>query len=131
METSIEGVFACGNVVHVHDLVDHVTQSGEAAGKNAAKKVLGELPPLERRIHLRPEGNIRYVVPQIISGERPLTLFSRVKKPASNAKIIVGEEISIHKRIVKPPELVTIKLTSELLKKLNPEKKELTVTMEE
>ncbi|RLI03187.1 pyridine nucleotide-disulfide oxidoreductase [Candidatus Bathyarchaeota archaeon] len=131
METSIEGVFACGNVVHVHDLVDHVTQSGEAAGKNAAKKVLGELPPLERRIHLRPEGNIRYVVPQIISGERPLTLFSRVKKPASNAKIIVGEEISIHKRIVKPPELVTIKLTSKLLKKLNPEKKELTVTMEE
>ncbi|RJS88217.1 FAD-binding protein [Candidatus Bathyarchaeota archaeon] len=131
METSIEGVFACGNVVHVHDLVDHVTQSGEVAGKNAAKKVLGELPPLERRIHLRPEGNIRYVVPQIISGERPLTLFSRVKKPASNAKIIVGEKISIHKRIVKPPELVTIKLTSELLKKLNPEKKELTVTMEE
>jgi len=130
METSVEGVFACGNVVHVHDLVDHVTQSGEAAGKNAAKKVLGDLPPLERRIHLKPMGNIRYVVPQIISGQKPLTLFSRVKKPAFNAKIIVGERISIHKRAVKPPEIVTIELTSESLKKLSAKRKVLTVRME-
>jgi len=131
METSVEGVFACGNVVHVHDLVDHVTQNGEAAGRNAAKKVLGELPPLERRIRLRPVGNIRYVVPQIISGQKPLTLSSRVKKPAFDANIIVGERISIHKRVVKPPELVTIELTSESLKKLSVEKEELTVTMKE
>jgi len=131
METSVEGVFACGNVVHVHDLVDHVTQNGETAGKNAAKKVLGELQPLERRIHLKPVGNIRYVVPQIISGQKPLTLFSRVKKPAFNAKIIVGEGISIHKRAVKPPEIVTIELTSESLKNLSAKRKVLTVKMEE
>jgi len=130
METSVEGVFACGNVVHVHDLVDHVTQNGETAGKNAAKKVLGELSPLKRKIHLEPMGNIRYVVPQIISGEKPLTLFSRVKKPAFNAKIVIGERILIHKRAVKPPELVTIQLTSESLRKIPIEKNELTVNME-
>ena len=131
METSVEGIFACGNVVHVHDLVDHVTQDGEIAGKNAAKKVLGELRPLKRKIHLRAEGNIRYVVPQIISGERPLTLYSRVKAPAFNAKIRVGRNIVIHKRVVKPPELVTIKLTAQRLKKLEKWERELTVNMTE
>jgi len=129
METSVEGVFACGNVVHVHDLVDHVTQDGEIAGKNAAKKVLGELPPLKREIHLRAEGNIRYVVPQFISGKKPLTLYSRVKMPAFNTIIRVGEEIVIRKRVVKPPELVTIELTAERLRKMRKEK-ELTVSME-
>ena len=128
METSVEGIFACGNVVHVHDLVDHVTQDGETAGRNAAKKVLGELLPLERRIRLRAEGNIRYVVPQIISGDEPLTLYSRVKEPAFNATIGVGRNIIVRKRVVKPPELVTIELTDERLRRLEKEE-ELSVAM--
>jgi NADPH-dependent 2,4-dienoyl-CoA reductase/sulfur reductase-like enzyme len=130
METSLEGVFACGNVVHVHDLVDHVTQSGETAGKNAAKKVFGELPSLPKRIRLRAVGNIRYVVPQIISGERDLTIFSRVKKPAFNAEIIIGEEIVIRKRAVKPPELLLLGVTAESLRRLSL-KDELIVSMKE
>ena len=128
METSVENIFACGNVVHVHDLVDHVTQEGEAAGRNAAKRILGELPPLKRRITLKAEGNIRYVVPQVISGEQPLTLYSRVKSPAFNAEIRIGQNIVVHKRVVKPPELVTIKLTAERLKDLEKEE-ETTVSM--
>jgi len=128
METSIEGVFACGNVVHVHDLVDHVTLDGEIAGRNAAKKALGELTPLKRRIHLKAEGNIRYVVPQIISGHKPLALYSRVKAPAFDAVIGVGGNITIRKRVVKPPELVTIDLTAERLQKIEKED-ELTVSV--
>jgi NADPH-dependent 2,4-dienoyl-CoA reductase/sulfur reductase-like enzyme len=128
METSVEGIFACGNVVHVHDLVDHVTQDGQIAGRNAAKKALGELAPLKRRIHLKAEGNIRYVVPQIISGENPLTLYSRVKAPAFDAIITVGSSMNLRKRVVKPPELVTIDLTSERLEKIERED-ELTVSM--
>lgn len=128
METSVDSIFACGNVVHVHDLVDHVTQDGEASGTNAAKKVRGELPPLKRKIRLRPEGNVRYVVPQIISGENPLTLHSRVKKPAFNAEISIQRNITVRKRVVKPAELVTIKLTAERLRDLE-EKEELAVSM--
>ena len=128
METSIEGVFACGNVVHVHDLVDHVTLDGEIAGRNAAEKALGELTPLKSRIHLKAGGNVRYVVPQIISGEKPLTLYSRVKAPAFDAIIRVGKNITVRKRVVKPPELVTIDLTAERLEKIEKED-ELTVGM--
>jgi len=121
METSVKNIFACGNVVHVHDLVDHVTQEGELSGKNASKRVRGELPPPKRRISLRAEGNIRYVVPQIISGERPLTLYSRVKRPAFNAEIKVGQNIVVRKRVVKPAELVDIELTARRLKELGKE----------
>jgi NADPH-dependent 2,4-dienoyl-CoA reductase/sulfur reductase-like enzyme len=128
METSVQNIFACGNVVFVHDLVDHVTQDGELAGGNAAKKILDKLSPLKRRISLKAEGNIRYVVPQIISGESPLTLYSRVMKPAFNAKIRIGQNIIVNKRVVKPPELVTIKLTAEKLNDLEKEE-ELTVNM--
>jgi len=128
METSVEGIFACGNVVHVHDLVDHVTQEGEEAGINAAKKVSGELPRLKRRVHIMAEGNVRYVVPQVISGEKPLTLYARVKEPSFNVKIKIGRGISVRKRVVKPPELVTIDLTDERLRKME-KKGELTVTM--
>jgi NADPH-dependent 2,4-dienoyl-CoA reductase/sulfur reductase-like enzyme len=128
METSTEGVFVCGNVVHVHDLVDHVTLDGEIAGRNAAKRALGELMPLKRRMRLKAEGNIRYVVPQIISGEKPLTLYSRVKAPAFDAIIRVGKNTAIRKRVVKPPELVTIDLTAERLEKIEKED-ELTVSM--
>jgi len=118
METSVENIFACGNVVYVHDLVDHVTQEGEAAGTNAAKRILGKLPMLRRRILLEPEGNIRYVVPQVIGGQNPLTLYSRVRSPAFNAEIRMGQNIIVRKRVVKPPEVVTIKLTAERLKEL-------------
>jgi thioredoxin reductase len=109
METSIRGVFACGNVVHVNDLVDHVTRSGEIAGKNAARYVSDELP-MTRRISLKAGRNVRYVVPQIISCERPLTLYLRVNRPMSRAMVNVGDELAFFKRIVKPPQIVDIKL---------------------
>lgn len=128
METSVKNIFACGNVTHVHDLVDHVTQDGEIAGKNAANKILNKLPPLKRKILLRTEGNIRYIVPQIISGETPLSLYLRVKKPAYNVTISIGKRITLHKRAVKPAELVKINFTIESLKELKKEK-ELIVKM--
>lgn len=128
METSVPNVFACGNVVHVHDLVDHVSQDGTKAGRNAAKRILGELPLLERRIRIKPEGNIRYVVPQIISGKNPVTLFSRVSRPSFNAAINVGKCFTVRKRVVKPPELVPINITAERLKNLGTEE-ELIISM--
>jgi len=128
METSVEGVFACGNVVHVHDLVDHVTQDSEEAGRNAAKKIFGKLPQLKKRIRLNAMENIRYVVPQVISGQKPLTLYARVKKPAFDKKIKIGRKIELFKRVVKPPELVTINLTAARLRRME-KKKEIPVTM--
>ncbi|MEM4972932.1 MAG: FAD-dependent oxidoreductase [Candidatus Hadarchaeales archaeon] len=116
METSVRGIFACGNVVHVHDLVDHVTWEGELAGAMAAKYLSG-IPPKPRRIRLTPGNNVRYVVPQVISGEEPFVLQMRVKKPIRNAEVRIGK-LSISKRVVKPSEVSTINIEGEALREL-------------
>jgi len=118
METSVEGIFACGNVVHVHDLVDHVTIAGEKAGASAAKNAGGELQRPVNKIQLIPGKNVRYVVPQIISGARPVEIYARMREPAYDAKITIGEHISIRRRVVKPAETTIIDLNEDRLKKL-------------
>ena len=110
METSLRGVFACGNVVHINDLVDHVTWSGEIAGNNAARYALDNFPKPARRIFLRTGRNVRYVVPQIISGVKPVTLYLRVKRPMRRVTINVGDHVPFFRRIVKPPEIEVLKL---------------------
>jgi len=129
METSVQGIFGCGNVVHVYDLVDHVTQAGELAGESAARYVLNELPPLRRKITLKAGDNVKSVVPQIISGEEPVTLHLRVKKPMRNVKVKIGN-LTIPKRAVRPPEMVVINLAEKALEKLE-KKDESKVSVEE
>ena len=67
LETSVPGVFACGNVLHVHDLVDYVSEEATRAGQNAAAFVKGETVPEGRNVPLRGEGGVRYTVPQSVS----------------------------------------------------------------
>ena len=64
MQTSCSGVFACGNVLHVNDLVDNVSEESERAGENAARHALGKLCEGEENIKIIPGNDIRYVVPQ-------------------------------------------------------------------
>ena len=63
LETNVEGVFACGNVLHVHDLVDYVSEEAKKAGENAAAYVLGSLKENRRQIPLKGENGVRYTVP--------------------------------------------------------------------
>lgn len=79
-ETQIPGVFACGNVLHVHDLVDHVSEESAIAGRAAAQYVLGKAKG-GRSIAVRPGEGVRYVVPQYLS-------------PQS-----VGQKISVYFRV--------------------------------
>ncbi len=65
-ETSMPGVFACGNVLHVHDLVDYVSAEAELAGRAAAAYIAGQ-KAADRRITLRTDGRVRYTVPQLIT----------------------------------------------------------------
>ena len=65
LETSVKGIFACGNVLHVHDLVDYVSEEAKKAGQQAAAFLYGkELQEEENVIAICPEGGIRYTVPQ-------------------------------------------------------------------
>ena len=124
METSIEGIFACGNVVHVHDLVDDVSFSAIIAGREAAKYANGRKIK-RRKIKVKAGENVRYVVPQIINGRdmEEITFYFRVKKEMKNVvtRLLVDGEIRKEKRelIVKPPEMVRLKVKGELVKNAN------------
>lgn len=71
LESSISGVFVCGNVLHVHDLVDFVSEEAKCAGENAADYIQGKLSKVERNpVFIEVEGGIRYTVPASVAPER-------------------------------------------------------------
>lgn len=119
-ETEIEGVFACGNVLHVHDLVDFVSEEAEIAGRAAADYILyGE----KQRDTLAAFAgdNVSYVLPQLADkNAKPFVkLFFRVRKEIRNAKIVVrsGDKILSEKvkKIVVPGEMENVILTEKML----------------
>ncbi|WP_416198551.1 MAG: Thioredoxin reductase [Sporanaerobacter sp.] len=123
METSISGIFACGNVVHVHDLVDNVTMESFKAGKCAAKYVKGELKKEAKTIETIPGEGIRYIVPQKIRVENVedgINLFMRVTEIYKNSKLVVKKNDTVLKEIKKiqltPGEMEEIILDGEMLK---------------
>ena len=122
LETSIPGVFAAGNVLHVHDLVDFVSEEAGAAGRAAAAYVLGGGTEKERHpIPIRFEGGPRYTVPgtidpDYIDGE--LTVRYRVGSVMKNRVVKVlldGDQVARKRRqIMAPGEMEEVKLTKEM-----------------
>lgn len=119
LETNFEGVFACGNVLHVHDLVDFVSMEATVAGKSAARYLKGDGTPDKRTAPIRmiPGSGVRYTVPNVIYPkhiEEKLTLRFRVDNIYKNCYITVyanGEKISRRKRpIMLPGEMEEIVL---------------------
>lgn len=120
METSIPGIFACGNVVHVHDLVDWVTAESRRAGKFAAEFVKDNLKQESVRFMTEAGNGISYIVPHTVrtaNVENELTLMMRVRKVFHKAELVVkanGAEIKrIKKAHLAPGEMehVTLKLS--------------------
>jgi NADPH-dependent 2,4-dienoyl-CoA reductase/sulfur reductase-like enzyme len=92
LETSMDGVFACGNVLHVHDLVDYVSQEAAMAGRSAVKYVAGELKHTGGSIPVVAKGGVRYTVPTTVDPENmddTLTVRFRVGAVYKNAYINV------------------------------------------
>ena len=136
LETSMEGVFACGNVLHVHDLVDFVSEEAAMAGKNAVKYIKGELAVADKKIDLVPEDGVRYTVPKYIHPENmddKLKVRFRVGGVFKNCYISTyfdGERIMRRKRpVVAPGEMEEIKLTKEQLSQY-PDLKKITIKVE-
>ena len=122
MGTALPGFFAAGNVVHVYDLVDWVTMAGEVAGHSAAEYTLGQAPAV-RRLRTVAGDNVRYVVPHWLDPDSldrgPQRLQLRVRQPMEEKVSIVVEADGVdvwHKteRYVRPGEMVTVKLPSDL-----------------
>ena len=121
METSIPGIFACGNVAHVHDLVDYVTIESQKAGRFAVEFSKGNLKGGSGICSLAGEG-ISYIVPQEIrpqNCQNEIELYFRVNRTFDNAKVVlrIDDEMvkEIKKRHLAPGEMESIKVKTELL----------------
>jgi len=137
LETSVDGVFACGNVLHVHDLVDFVSREATAAGKNAAEYVLNGKKQGGAEISVVATAGVRYTVPKTINPKRmeeKLTVRFRVGDVYSNRNVAVyfdEERIICKKRpVLAPGEMEQIELKKELLERY-PDLKQITVKIEE
>lgn len=114
LETNIDGIFACGNVLHVHDLVDYATEEALKAGRNAAKLILGKLEG-ESETKTVPGNGVRYVLPQKINMQVPNQLCLRVEKPhrRKSIRVMTGNGELIEEKKFKglhPANMVRIRV---------------------
>jgi len=135
METSIAGVFGCGNVVQVHDLVDFVTIESKKAGRMAAKFVKQDISSNNNIIKCIPKNGIAYIVPQKIVEDSTIDcidLCIRVKAVYKEIKLIIkGDGIKLKeicKKYLTPGEMEKVKINMELIN--NKKYKELTIEIE-
>jgi thioredoxin reductase len=124
-ETSVSGIFSCGNVLHVHDLVDYVSEEAEIAGCSAARYIKGNLNARTALPTVAGKG-VRYIVPQYITGaDDDVRLYFRSENVFRGAVVRVmsgGKEITKkNKRIVTPGEMETVILKRENLSALGGE----------
>jgi len=123
LETGVDGIFACGNVVHVHDLADYVTLEAQRAGASAAQYVKELLPRKRTGISVRAGQGIRYVVPHFVNVDNlkdTLELFMRVDDVYKEKNVIVklDDEVlaTIKKKRLVPGEIEHIKIKAKMLK---------------
>ncbi|HCW74462.1 MAG TPA: pyridine nucleotide-disulfide oxidoreductase [Clostridiaceae bacterium] len=127
METNVKGIFACGNVVHVHDLVDFVSEEGQKAGRSAAKFIKSELKEGQEVTEIRNGDRVNYTVPQKIRLENiaeSQEIMFRVSNVFKDVNITVrnndGELIKkLRRPVVAPGEMEKIKLKRADLEKAN------------
>lgn len=123
-ETSIPHVYACGNALHVHDIVDFVSQEASEAGYYAAMDILKQQRGNRAHETITKQG-VGYVLPQVLSDEicHDITLSFRCSKPMKACKIIIQDEEHVIKTITKryllPAEMERIKLKKEELQHLS------------
>ncbi|MBE5761613.1 MAG: FAD-binding protein [Clostridiales bacterium] len=107
-QTDVPGIFACGNVLHVHDLVDNVSEEAILAGKSAAEYALGKIENSDTVYNTIPGANVRYIVPQRIhpAEDGKMALYFRVGnaiKPAALSVMCSGEKIASRRKMVMTP----------------------------
>ena len=123
-ETEIEGIFACGNVLHVHDLVDYVSEESAIAGKAAAKHIFGKKNKAVCH-SIKTDGRVRYTVPQKLTEVVDTSVYFRVADVYRDAKIVVrdGDKVVISKKKQKlaPAEMEKVELSAELISSLSGE----------
>lgn len=136
LETNIKGVFACGNVLHVHDLVDYVSEEAAKAGETAARYVKGEIAEASETIALKAESGVRYTVPSTLDPDRigdKLTVRFRVGDVYKDAYVSVYfDDTRVQhkkKRVIAPGEMEQVILTRKQLSE-HPDLQTITIKIE-
>lgn len=130
LETSLPGVFACGNVLHVHDIVDFVSEESLRAGRFAAELALGMRRPCDN-ISLQTGENVASCVPHTLSPDREQIIYFRVKHPMKNCILTIGDRYEKRFRMLIPSEMVCLTLVPEVLDRYFGEKLKIDVQPQE
>lgn len=118
METTRPGVFAAGNVVHINDLADWVSQEAVVAGEAAAASVTGAQRP-RQDVRIIPGDNVAYVVPHTVASDGSHTLSFRVREPITGPTVLrLGEGHRRKLRAAVPAEMVTVRVGPKLLEEV-------------
>lgn len=122
-QTNVPGIFACGNVLHVHDLVDFVSEEAETAGVSAAAFIKKTDGFSQADISVIPQGLARYVVPQKITRACDVKLYFRVSDVCRDVTIQIKDGgkviLSRKKQKVAPGEMETVTLKHDLIEKIS------------
>lgn len=118
-QTSVEGIFVAGNVLHVHDLVDFVSLEGERLAVQVAKYINNEV--IEKcSINIDRDNNIGHTIPQKISGKNDFVLSMRFRKPLKNPTIEITQDDKVIKSVKMkkaiPAEMIQIKVSKDDIK---------------
>jgi hypothetical protein len=120
-QTETDGIFSCGNVLHVHDLVDYVSEEAAIAGVSAAEYVFGKTEK-QSPITLKTDGKVRYTVPQVITSRDDVTVYFRVSDVFRDVYLVVKdgdkEILRRKKQKLAPGEMETVKITKAMLEGL-------------
>ena len=144
METSVNGIFACGNSVHVHDLVDYVTEESLLAGKCAAEYIERnskvESPSGSELLAVRPGNRVRYTVPQQVEVDYDVKEDSKMMLMFRSTDVYKGVTIAVYcgrelisksrKSVVRPGEMQTVNLKKQAIEKINSIKQPVTISIE-
>lgn len=117
-QTDVEGIFAAGNVLHVHDLVDFVSMEAEKLADAMARYIReGGLPPCE--LDIKTDGNVTHTIPQKVSGKKSFRLAMRVRRPMKDGAIEITQDGKTVKRYkfkkALPAEMIQIPVEAEKL----------------
>ncbi|MBQ3519153.1 MAG: FAD-dependent oxidoreductase [Clostridia bacterium] len=120
-QTDHEGIFACGNVLHVHDLVDYVTIEAQTAGEGAAKYILGQQAKDPVYVNVTTGNGVRYTVPQMVNikSKDDIKIYFRVGQIYKNAKVVLtcaGKVVSAKKKVkLAPGEMENVIIPDDVL----------------
>ena len=127
METMIPGIFTVGNCLHVHDVVDFVSQEARLAGRSAALYLKNEIDNNEKKINIKPGNNISYVLPQFVleNSVDDITFKFRVRKPLKDQVVMIRSGDVVLGKVVKPAlipsEMVMVNLSKDKLQEVKDE----------